>query len=272
VTSLNEQTYAAPGIVRYYEQIKALQPAEQIILDWVVPQLGGWSMLDIGVGAGRTTRYFGPLAAQYIGIDSSAVMISACQRTFPETPQCRFAVVDARDMGCFADDAFDFVLFSFNGIDYVDDADRLGILNEIYRVCKPGALFCFSSHNLQGFEQAFSLKSQWSWNPLTTYANWIMLGILRLLNRPLTLAKLQHMPFAIVRDESHNFGLKTYYIRPTAQIAQLEEQFEAIRVYSWKGGEALETGADGLLPFDHQAANTDLWLYYCCTAKAPMAG
>jgi ubiquinone/menaquinone biosynthesis C-methylase UbiE len=257
--SLNQQAYSTPGIVRYYQQIKALQPAEQMILDRLAPQLGDFAMLDMGVGAGRTTRHFGPRVAQYTGIDHSAAMIAACQQAFPETPQCRFLVVDARDMSCFGDATFDFVLFSFNGIDYGDDADRRRILNEVYRVCKPGALFCFSSHNLQGFEQAFSLQR--SWNPVTLYTNWVMLGILRLLNRPLTLNQLQQLPFAIVRDESHNFALRTYYIRPAAQLAQLAEQFEQVQVYAWNSAAELPIGPG--------AVNTDLWLYYCCTAKPP---
>ncbi len=249
----NQKTYASADIVRYYEQINQLQPAEQLIFDRLSPSLPTMKVLDIGVGAGRTTQYLADRTAEYIGIDSSAEMIAACQTRFPDRS---FQVCDARNMAEFASGYFDFVLFSFNGIDYVNHDDRLTILQEIHRVCKPGAIVCFSTHNLQSFEQTF--KAQWSWNPIATYTNLVMLGILKVLNPGLTEAKLREMPWAIVKDESHNFRLNTYYIRPDDQIKQLVDWFENIQVYGLMG--ELELQSDRL-------ANLDQWLYYCCTKK-----
>jgi ubiquinone/menaquinone biosynthesis C-methylase UbiE len=251
----NQKTYASAGVVRYYEQINQLQPAEQLIFDRISDRLPTMKVLDLGVGAGRTTQYLVDRAAEYIGIDSSAEMIAACQLRFPDA---RFQVCDARDMGCFETGYFDFVLFSFNGIDYVDHDDRLKILQEIHRVSKPQAIFCFSSHNLQSFEQTF--KVQWSWNPIATYTNLVMLGILKAVNPSLSLAKLRVLPWAIVKDESHNFRLNTYYIRPEDQIKQLGNWFKNIQVYSWKQAVELEP--------DDRASNVDQWLYYCCTRMA----
>jgi ubiquinone/menaquinone biosynthesis C-methylase UbiE len=248
----NQKTYTSADIVRYYELINQLQPAEQLIFDRLSPNLPTMKVLDLGVGAGRTTQYLNDRAAEYIGIDSSAEMIAACQIRFPGV---QFQVCDARDMGCFETGYFDFVLFSFNGIDYVDNDDRRAILQEIHRVSKPKAIFCFSSHNLQSFEQSFQV--QWSWNPIATYTNLVMLGILKVVNPSLTLTKLQALPWAIVKDESHNFRLNTYYIRPEDQIKQLMDWFENIQVYSWK--QAVE--------LDDRASNVDQWLYYCCTTK-----
>jgi ubiquinone/menaquinone biosynthesis C-methylase UbiE len=248
----NEKTYASAGVVRYYEQINQLQPAEQLIFDRLSDRLPTMKVLDLGVGAGRTTQYLVDRAAEYVGIDSSAEMIAACQLRFPDA---QFEVCDARDMGCFETGYFDFVLFSFNGIDYVDHDDRLKILQEIHRVSKPKAIFYFSSHNLQSFEQSF--QAQWSWNPIATYTNLVMLGILKVVNPSLTLTKLQALPWAIVKDESHNFRLNTYYIRPEDQIKQLMDWFENIQVYSWKQSVEL----------DDRASNVDQWLYYCCTTK-----
>lgn len=51
--------------------------------------------------------------------------------------------MDARDLSTFSDQSFDLVWFSFNGIDYVNHIDRLTILQEIYRVTKPGAILYF---------------------------------------------------------------------------------------------------------------------------------
>jgi ubiquinone/menaquinone biosynthesis C-methylase UbiE len=260
VESQNEKTYGLANIVQYYTQLKALQPAEQMVLDRLSPELCNLKMLDIGVGAGRTTQHFHLRTAHYTGIDNSAEMIAACQKRFPDAAQTMFEVCDARDMGRFETDSFDFILFSFNGIDYVSQTDRLSVLAEIRRVGKPGAIFCFSSHNLQGFEQAFDLKSQWSCNPIVAYTNLVMLFLLRVLNRPLTLAQLKALSYAIVKDESHNFRLNTYYIRPQDQIAQLEANFSDIQVYSWRNDIELVTETD-------RVTNVDMWLYYLCTVK-----
>ena len=259
--SQNQAIYESTNIIKYYEQINDLQPAEQMILDRLSIHLPTMKMLDIGVGAGRTTQYFCDRTAHYIGIDYSPEMISACKQRFPETIKRQFQVYDARDLHCFEDQQFDFVLFSFNGIDYVDHTDRLTILKEIHRVTKPGGIFCFSSHNLQNFETAFSFKSQWSWNPIATYTNLVIAGILKLLNRPLTLKEFQESSHKIVKDESHNFQLSTYYIRPSAQIEQLSHWFEDIQIYSWKNDIELVSQADRL-------ANTDQWIYYYCTSNS----
>ena len=242
----NQTTYQTANIVKYYEQINDLQPAEKTILDRLSAQLPTMKMLDIGVGAGRTTQHFCDRTAYYIGVDYSPEMINACKQRFPETVKRQFKVCDARNMSGFEDQQFDFVLFSFNGIDYVDHDDRLTILKEIHRVTKPGGIFCFSSHNLQSFESAFSFKLQWSWNPIATYTNLVIAGILKLLNRPLTLKEVQESSHKIVKDESHNFQLSTYYIRPSAQIEQLSHWFKDIQIYSWKNDIELVSQADRL--------------------------
>ena len=256
----NQTTYAAASIVQYYAQLNELQPAEQMILDRLSSQLPQFKMLDIGIGAGRTTKHFHTRTAHYSGIDSSAEMIDACRKRFPHVAETIFDVCDARDMSCFDRDTFDFILFSFNGIDYVSKDDRLRILKEIFRVGKPGAIFCFSSHNLQGFENAFKFSNQWSLNPIAMYTNLVMCSILRFLNRPLNPSCIKALSYAIVKDESHNFRLDTYYSRPKDQVAQLEQYFNNIEVYSWKNDIELVTEAD-------RAANTDMWLYYLCTVK-----
>ena len=85
-----------------------------------------------------------------------------------------------------------------------------------------------------------------------------MLAILRALNYPLNPQRLNGLNYAIVKDESHNFRLETYYIRPQEQLKQLNEKFSDIQVYSWRNDVELVTEPD-------RASNTDLWLYYVCT-------
>jgi hypothetical protein len=47
-------------------------------------------------------------------------------------------------------------MFSVNGIDCLDHDGRMAALAEVARVCRPGALFFFSSHNLDAVEHALS--------------------------------------------------------------------------------------------------------------------
>lgn len=256
----NQQTYQAARIVWYYAQLSRLQPAEKAILHRFQEQLPQMKMLDIGVGGGRTTRYFSPLVGEYTGIDYSAAMIAACRKRLAGFPHpLLLEVGDARSMDCFADNSFDFILFSFNGIDYVSHGDRLQILREVKRVAKPGGYFFFSSHNLQGLVREFDYTQKLSLNPLTTYVNLVMFALLKLFNRSISRDLLERADYLIVRDESHNFRLQTYYIRPQAQIKQLEAHFDCVEVYSWKTGNILD-GSDLSL-------NTDMWLYYLCVVN-----
>jgi ubiquinone/menaquinone biosynthesis C-methylase UbiE len=254
----NLKTYTSPGIVQHYAELSALQPAETTVFNALQPLLGNMKMLDIGIGGGRTTQHFSGVTAAYTGIDYSAEMIAACQKRFPGTAAV-FQVCDVREMSRFEDDSFDFILFSFNGIDYISHADRLQVFIEIQRVGKSGGYFCFSSHNLGGFERQFDFRQQFSFNPLKTYINLVMATFLHVFNFPMTLKQVQRSPHSIIKDESHNFRLNTYYIRPQEQLKQLELHFRNTKIYAWTSG--LEVTAE------HLQNHPDLWLYYLCVIE-----
>ncbi|MBD0267318.1 MAG: class I SAM-dependent methyltransferase [Cyanobacteria bacterium Co-bin8] len=261
VDDSNRKTYSSRGVVHHYAQLNILQPAEKTVLDLLQDQLPNMKMLDIGVGGGRTAKHFSNVAAEYIGIDYSADMVAACKSRFSSASHpAMFEVCDARNMSQFEDNTFDFILFSFNGIDYVSHSDRLKVLKEVARVGKPGAYFCFSSHSLQGIERAFNVKTQLSFNPIKTYVNLVMWVLFRGFNASIIPHKLQAANYAVIRDESHNFRLKTYYIRPKEQVNQLTPDFTDIKTYSWKSG--LEITQEKEL-----CANVDQWLYYLCVIK-----
>lgn len=254
----NQRAYENLRIVQHYVQLGLLQPAEKAIFDRLHDRLPGMKMLDIGVGGGRTTKHFAPIVGDYIGIDYSAEMIAACKQRFATSCKTAlFEVCDARDLSRFQTDSFDLILFSFNGIDYISHADRLTVFQEVCRVGKTGGYFCFSSHNLQGFEHAFAVNKQFHLNPFKMYVNLVMLGFLRGFNCTITLKQLKASTHIAVRDESHNFRLQTYYVRPQEQLRQLATAFSDIDIYAWKSG--LNITDDRAL-----AANVDLWLYYLC--------
>ena len=254
----NYKTYKNSKIVEYYQQISQLQPAEQTLIKLLKDRLSTFKMLDMGVGGGRTTQHFAPLVKEYIGIDYSAEMITACQqRCINLDNSIVLEVGDARNLNQFAEDSFDLILFSFNGIDYVNHPDRLKIIQEIKRVGKPGCYVFFSSHNLQSIARQFNYKTHLSLNPFTSYINLVMFGFLKLFNPGVTFQRLQTTDSLILRDESHNFRLRTYYIRPEAQIKQLKDSFDSIEIFSWKTGQKIVDEND-------PALNSDLWLYYLC--------
>ena len=257
----NQKTYTARSIVQHYAQLSALQPAEETILALGAERLSTMKMLDLGVGGGRTTKHFAPLVAEYIGIDYSPEMIAACKKRFSSSSQTVFLEVgDARDLSRFRNNYFDLILFSFNGIDYISHSDRLRVFQEISRVGKSGGYFCFSSHNLQGMEREFEGRKHLSLNPFSTYVNLVMWVLLRCCNRSITPNQLKASTHAIIRDETHNFRLQTYYVRPQEQLQQLESNFRDIKVYSWKNDREIRSESE-------LGSNYDMWLYYLCLIR-----
>lgn len=138
----NLQVYSAPPVVSYYASLDYLTPCERLLFDGYIKT--GSSILDLGVGGGRTTAYLAGRASHYVGLDYAAAMIKACQTKFPHLD---FRVADAADLSAFQDESFDAAVFSFNGIDMLPSAARRACLEHIYRVLKPGGVLIFSSHN-----------------------------------------------------------------------------------------------------------------------------
>jgi ubiquinone/menaquinone biosynthesis C-methylase UbiE len=147
----NIKIYENTRIVKFYESWETgLLQGEALIISRIETELSGKAILDIGVGAGRTTPALLKLSNRYIGIDIAPSMISACRERFPSVS---FEVCDARDLSRFRDNFFDLVFFSFNGIDNLEHGGRLAALREIYRVLAHGGAFAFSSHNLRSIRK-----------------------------------------------------------------------------------------------------------------------
>ncbi len=256
--------------VAIYSTWANLLNAEAVILDRMKRQLPAIRMLDIGIGGGRTTVHFAGAAREYVGIDFDRKMIEACERRFADRgPSVSFLVCDARSMGMFDDSSFDFILFSFNGIDYLSHEDRLKTLREVWRVGRHGQYFVFSSHNLNAVERLIvsprRLLSRLVRRRLSLGRLW-RLTVLRFRNEPIGRLRGQEHAFVYDGVYSHKVswllhslwkGLgRFYYIKPEAQIRQLREAgYEVTDVYS-EEGETLTT--------DQLGANTDYWLYYFC--------
>ena len=95
-------------------------------------------------------------------------------------------------------------------------------------MAKKGAKFLFSSHNLDALRQK-RLWKLWRGNP--------------------SAEEVFSRDWAIVNDGALMFRLSTYYVRPEAQIAQLEAAgFANVEVLKLSNG-----------------SRVDPWLYYLCT-------
>src|SRR2546430_7085903 len=112
----------------------------------MLDRLAYMRMLDIGVGRGRTTAHFGSLVKEYTGIDYSPRMIEACRQQFryAKVP-FRFEVGDARDLHVFGDGVFDFILFSFNGLDAMTDRKSTRLNSSHSQISY--AVFCLKKKN-----------------------------------------------------------------------------------------------------------------------------
>jgi SAM-dependent methyltransferase len=254
----NEDVFGLVSVAAGYARQSDLQPPEEIILRLMLPNLPRARMLDLGVGGGRTTLHFAKWVREYVGTDYSESMIGECRRRFSAYPDhISFVVCDARSMEMFASSSFDFILFSFNGIDNVDHSDRLKILKEIRRVGKSGGWFCFSSHNLNSCAQVFNLRRIVSLSPRLVKRTAKRLRT-RFLNWRMRAATVMRSPYMLINDGAHGC-LRHYYIRPEAQLTQLSEDFTDVRVFSLVSG--TEVGQGELRTVE------DGWLYYLCRIR-----
>jgi len=207
-------------------------------------------ILDIGCGAGRTTIYLSKLANKYTGIDYSSVMIEYCKEMFEDT---QFECLDAREMSVFKDNSFDFVLFSYNGIDYVAHEDRIRILREINRVLKKDHILVFSSHNKEYKNIGLKPNMPVSKNPCKQLT--IVRNYLESLVNHQKLKSKQYFgeDYSIINDVEGNYSLLTYYIDKKAQKIQLEENgFELLEMYDTSGNRIDDTNTVKESP----------WIYY----------
>lgn len=128
--------------VDIYTAKTKLFPVEEEIFQKYLSQPG--DILDLGCGTGRTSKPLQDIGHKVIGVDIAPNMIEQALQLYPEID---FRVGDASKLD-FDDERFDYVLFSFNGLDCLYPKSlRLTALEEIYRVLKPGGCFIFSSHN-----------------------------------------------------------------------------------------------------------------------------
>ena len=129
-----------------------LLPQEEVVFRAIKPG----RLLDLGCGTGRTTAILSRKGFTVVGLDISEAMVSEAVRLYPRIP---FLLGDACDLGGFNSGEFDYVLFSFNGLDLLYPYElRKKCVDEAWRVLRSGGLFIYSSHN-RAFVDAHTEKN-----------------------------------------------------------------------------------------------------------------
>jgi ubiquinone/menaquinone biosynthesis C-methylase UbiE len=247
----NKEFYEQKNVGEFYNNFNQLFDSEITLFDLAAPDYTGKVIVDIGIGAGRTTEFLLHKGSKYIGFDYSETMIEEARKKYPET---ELKVCDARNMSFIEDNFADFVLFSYNGIDSVNDKDRGLILKECYRILKTGGSFAFSCHNAD-----YRYFDKMPWQQPLQYNYYYFKHILKVL---LNLGKINRLKrqnrysdnYSIIIDEAHFYSLFHYYVKPEYQIKILENMgFSNIKII----------GKDGKVVESHQTGESDFLYYYC---------
>ncbi len=249
----NQALYNTDAVLSWYKKQQGLMLAEARVFEELKDRLPGFSLLDIGIGTGRTTAMLAGLCNTYVGIDYSARLMEEAKKQYPGA---NLRLMDARNLSAFNNGMFDMVNFSFNGIDYVTLTDRLQIMSEIRRVLKPGGIFFFSTHN-----KAHASFNTRPWLNRSASALINLKTFIRLLPfwpRHLAKKKLQRFndDYALLNDSAHYYGLLTFYTTPLFLKEQLcQAGFTGIGLRTHSG----EKTEDHLL---------DSWIFVTCTRSA----
>jgi len=248
----NYRRYGSPYVVEFFRRYNrtGLQEAEQLVLGELATKLPGMNMLDVGVGAGRTTHHFAHLTRCYVGTDYSRRMLGVANVSSQRFIQNSFVVCDARALP-LREAFFDFILFSYNGIDYMAHEDRLKALTEITRVGRRGCIFLFSAHNLYSIDSLFTAKP--TLDPLKLLNQIGRTIILRVLYDVRELKKCKHVTIC----DDPRLGLLVYYVAPEEQIRQLLDS-------GFKDVEVVTLSDDRISNSAELASLRDRWLNYLC--------
>jgi SAM-dependent methyltransferase len=157
ITTKNKAAYQSRGVVAWItdKYSTGLTFQEQFCFERI-PAVARGSILDIGIGGGRTIGPLSSLFESYVGIDYSAELVEVARRRYPARD---IRVMDASRIDL--PKRFDVVCFSFNGIDGVDQNKRATILSEMYRLTKVGGYVMYSTHNLDHHRVPDWMHSRW---------------------------------------------------------------------------------------------------------------
>jgi SAM-dependent methyltransferase len=260
----NQRVFDAPGVAEGYSGFWG-DRGEITALLQVADATRGQPVLDIGVGAGRTTWFLRLLSPLYTGLDFAETMVAKCLQNFPGYD---IRVGDARAMPEFDDDTFALTFFSNNGLDAVGHEDRARALGDMARVTRPGGNVVYSTHNRYGSsfdEKPWQLHrpyEQWSPSPRSALSMLLhapsRLAALRTRYRHYARTRSQlvaHDEWAMAPLRAHDFQLVTHFVSVAGIVSEVRAAgLELVSIYSLEGTEIDPTDASTHTHYFHVVA------------------
>jgi ubiquinone/menaquinone biosynthesis C-methylase UbiE len=205
-----------------------LKPPEQVLLRRLKGSWDELSMLDVGVGAGRTSYTFAAVAGRYLGIDVSPSMVELSRKRIGEDDRVSFRVADVCDLSVL-DETFNVVLFSFNSIDLLDHDQRQEALRQMRSVLRPDGYLLFSTHSLEALPRYLRFgplregPRDRSVRRLYRIIRAVPMSLRLLVTaRRLDFDAIDEAGWTQVRDGAHGFDLPLYYISVAEQRRELK--------------------------------------------------
>ena len=259
IEAINRRAWASHDAVDRYRTQGWTDPGERAAVGRLAPEMTGKAILDLGVGEGRSVPLLTAISDDYLGVDYTEALLAACRVRHPSR---RFEHMDARDMARLGDATFDWVTFSYNGIDATAFADRARIFAEVARVLRPGGVFLFSTHNRASPACG---ETPWGWfrftfNPLRLAWRSLQLAIGLARDLPNYLRNRRHNAhhdgWSVMVSASHHFGMVITYIDLELQRVLLARAgFEVEAVYGSESEHEVDFAGDtGHIPWFHLVA------------------
>jgi SAM-dependent methyltransferase len=243
-----------------YAERAGLMPPERELLRRLHGRLHTIDMLDLGVGAGRTTEIFEPLVSAYVGVDFSEKMIAEARRRLGASTSALLEIGDVRDLSRWHGRGFDLVLFSFNGIDYVEGEERGRVLREVRRVMSSDGTFAFSTHSLNALPLSARPPRPLRRDPIRSSIRSLRRAArLAALNRTLDLDEARALGWTRIRDGAHDFAnVRTTYVDPGYELRELSAAGFRVEDVLDAGGARVDPAQPG----------SEAHLFYICGMSA----
>jgi SAM-dependent methyltransferase len=257
--AINRRVWASPAVLRAFGDEASprtewwTDAGERAALLSVADEVRGRPILEVGVGGGRIVPMLRLLSSEYVAIDYTPEMVALCRRLHPDID---VRLGDVRDLSGYPDGSFALVVFTFNGIDAVDHAERSQAFAEMRRILRPGGLLMFSTHNKSGpcFRatpwRPAGAPQRGSWPVTYRIMRWVGGTVLhpgafpRKVRNWHRLRHLRHDAggWAIGPVEAHDFDLLIHFITFDAEHEELSRAgFEVINVFDAERGRSISS-------------------------------
>lgn len=247
----NADMFRERNVVEFFANAP-IKPAEVVLFLSFISAFQGKSVLDLGVGAGRTTQYLSRFAGRYVGVDCSREMLSHCASRFPDA---ELVFADIRNLSVLGSDKFDFILASCMVVDGFSHTDREALLRDTRDRLAPEGVFAFSAHNRAHFRSSHGPKLAMSRNPVTQI-RFIWEYLISMRNhRRMKPFEERHETYALLNDTSFSWKGMVYHIDRAAQEIQLRDA--GFTIFT-----VLDTSGNALGPDDAGRSSSEL--YYVC--------